>query len=390
MKKQQGAPYLLSAIIVATVCLRAPITAVGPLIGSIRASVPLPSSILGLLTTIPLVMFALVSPFVSRINTRMGTGRTMLYSLLVMAAGLLMRSYAGGWGMFLGTVLLGFGVSFGNVLIPGVIKAEFPLRIGMVTSAFTIAMSSFAALSSAISYPLSCAPGLDWRHSLAVWLIPVLAAALLWFFIRKERYSGQEPLVEDAPRPSVYRSPIAWWLTVLMGAQALMFYLFSAWLPSILQSRGISPEHAGYITFAYQLMTMPSSFLIPALAMRRPDQKGVTAILALVYAVSVTVFTFARSTVLTTVSVMVCGFSTGACFSLCMLLIGLRTATAKRAVQLSGMVQSLGYGIAAVGPTFAGFLFDQTGSWTTPLLSTLSLTVLIFLAGRKAGENRLV
>ena len=391
MEKQYKHGYLLTAILVATVCLRAPITALGPVAASIRETAALPSVLLGLMTTIPLVMFAVTSPFISRFSRRVGAGNAMLIGLMVMAAGLLMRSFAGGFGLFFGTVLLGAGISVGNVLIPGVLKAEFPGKLGMVTGAFTVCMSCFAAISAAISYPLSQQPGLDWRHSLAVWTIPTVVAMAFWVCLRKGDYCVKTPVTPvGVPRRSVFRSSTAWWLTVMMGAQALMFYLLTAWLPTILQERGMSPENAGYVAFGYQLMTMPASFLIPGVAAKRRDQRGLTAILSVVYGLSLLAFTFARSTAAMTLSALACGFSTGACFSLCMLLIGLRASDAERAVELSGMVQSLGYGVAAVGPAFAGLLFDQVGSWTIPLLSMLALAFLIFLSGRKAGEDTFV
>lgn len=391
MEKQNKRGLLLTAILVATVCLRAPITALGPVMGSVRQSVALPSAILGLLTTIPLVMFGVVSLFVSRFSNRVGAGNAMLAGLVVMALGLWLRSFAGGFGLFFGTVLLGIGISVGNVLVPGILKSEFPGKLGVVTGAFTVCMSCFAAISAAISYPLSQQPGLDWRYSLAVWLLPLALAVAMWVVLRKREYCQKQPeALGSISRKSVFRSSTAWWLTAFMGVQALMFYLLTAWLPTILQQRGMSPEHAGYVAFGYQFMTMPASFLIPAIASKRPDQRGLTAAIAGFYALSILALTFARSTVAMVVSVLACGFSTGACFSLCMLLIGLRAADAERAVELSGMVQSIGYAVAAVGPAVAGLLFDQMGSWTVPLLSMLALTFVIFLGGRKAGKNEFI
>jgi len=35
--------------------------------------------------------------------------------------------------MFVGTALLGITISFGNVLLPGLIKMNFPFKIGLMT-----------------------------------------------------------------------------------------------------------------------------------------------------------------------------------------------------------------------------------------------------------------
>ena len=137
-------------------------------------------------------------------------------------------------------------------------------------------------------------------------------------------------------------------------------------------------------------MTIPASFIIPAVAVRLRNQKGLITVVSTVYALSITLLYFAKSGALATVAVMLCGLSTGSCFSLCMLLIGLRTQTAARATSLSGMVQSLGYAFGAVGPILGGWLLDRTGGWNAAILCTAALTVVIFLSGRKAGENQLI
>lgn len=391
MNQKKLDSLLFIAILCVAVNLRAPITAVGPLMPLIKSSVSFPSSVLGLLTTIPPVMFAVVSPFVCRINDRFGAGSTLLFGLLFIGTGVALRSCAGIAGLFGGTVLLGFGVALGNVLIPGVIKARFPARVGLVTSAFTISMGVFAAISTAVSYPLSQLPGFGWRSSLAVWLIILVFALAVWWPQRKLSIASSCPAdVAEQPQRSVFRVPRAWWLTLLMGAQSFLFYFFAAWLPTLLQSKGITPEHAGYIAFAFQLMTIPASFLIPAIAVRLKNQKGLISIVSAVYGLSIALLYLAKTGTLATVAVMLCGLSTGSCFSLCMLLIGLRTRSAGRATSLSGMVQSLGYGFGALGPILGGWLLDWTGGWSAALFCAAALTLVIFVSGRKAGESEFI
>lgn len=391
MNQKKLDSLLFFAIVCVAVNLRAPITAVGSLMPLIKSSVSFPSSVLGLLTTIPPIMFAVVSPFVCRINDRFGAGSTLLFGLLFIGTGVALRSYAGIAGLFGGTVLLGFGVALGNVLIPGVIKARFPARVGLVTSAFTISMGVFAAVSTAVSYPLSQLLGFGWRSSLAVWLVLLVFALAVWWPQRKLSIASSCPAdVAEQPQRSVFRVPRAWWLTLLMGAQSFLFYFFAAWLPTLLQSKGIAPEHAGYIAFAFQLMTIPASFLIPAIAVRLKNQKGLISIVSAIYGLSIALLYLAKTGTVATVAVMLCGLSTGSCFSLCMLLIGLRTRSAGRATSLSGMVQSLGYGIGALGPILGGWLLDWTGGWSAALFCAAALTLVIFVSGRKAGESEFI
>ena len=382
--------YLLFfAIICVAVNLRAPITAVGPLIPTMKTELPFSSGVFGLLTTIPLIMFALLAPFVRRMSDRLGAGYLLLYAAIAVAFGVALRSFGGMTGLFAGTLLLGAGIAIGNVLVPGIIKARFPERIGLATGAFTISMTSFAAVSAAVSYPLSALPGMGWRNSMAVWVGLAVLGILFWLPQRKLSLTGASTAnkAENEPQTSVWRVKTAWWLTVLMGAQSFLFYFFAAWLPTIALSKGLEPVTAGYIAFAFQLMTIPAAFLIPAIATRLKDQRGLISIVAVLYITSLIGLAFATNPVFLTISVMLYGFSTGCCFNLCMLLISLRTNNAARATSLSGMVQSLGYAVGAIGPILGGWLFDLTGNWNATFACVGVLIVIIFFSGRQAGKN---
>jgi CP family cyanate transporter-like MFS transporter len=376
-------------IIFVTANLRAAITAVGPLIAIMKTDLPFSNGVLGLLTTIPLIMFASLSPFVRALSDKLGAGKTLILSLSSIALGILLRSYAGGAGLFIGTVLLGAGAAIGNVLIPGVIKARFPGRIGLATGAFTVSMTSFAAISAAVSYPLASLPGVGWRNALAVWFALALFGFLLWMPHRKLRITSNTEESEK-PQTSVWRSGTAWALTVLMGAQSFLFYFFTAWLPSIAQSKGISPTMAGYVAFAFQLSTIPAAFIISAIAVRLKNQRGLISIVAAAYFASLVAVFVLRSFVPLIIAVLMYGLSTGACFNLCILLLSLRTHSAERATSLSGMVQSIGYTLGATGPILGGWLFDQTGSWTAAFACAAAMMIVIFFSGRVAGRNRMI
>jgi len=380
---------LFLGLIFVAINLRASITAVGPLISTMKGELPFSSGVFGLLTTIPLIMFAVLSPFVRHISDRLGAGKALLYAVIAIVIGVLLRSYTGNIGLFAGTLLLGAGIAIGNVLVLGIIKARFPERLGLATGAFTISMTSFAAVSAAVSYPLSKLANMDWRNSLAVWAALAAIGILAWLPQRKLSITQQKTAMETPQKQeqSVWRTKLAWWLTVLMVAQSFLFYFFAAWLPSIALFKGLTPESAGYLAFAFQLTTIPAAFIIPAIATRLKDQRGLISVVSALYIASLCGLALVKSSALLTVCVMLYGFSTGSCFNLCMLLIGLRTRTAERATSLSGMVQSVGYAFGALGPLLGGWLFDWTGNWNAAFICVGILIVIIFFSGRQAGKN---
>ena len=385
MTKEKKANFaFLAAILLVAFNLRSPITGVGTLVRSIQSDLQLSGSVAGFLTTIPLLAFALVSPLASRIARKVGLGRALFLSLSVLTVGILLRSNLGQSGLLAGTAVIGIGIACANVLLPVVVKARYPDRIGFMTGMYSTAQTVFAGLSSAICVPLAALTGLGWRFALGVWALPSAIAALLWF-------SRRSLTIDDTPRESdrpvnVWRSPVAWFCTLYMGTQALLFYSVSAWLPSILASRGVDAATAGMLASLYQLIGIPANFLTPLIAGRMKNHRLLTGAISALYVPGMVLLWAARGMGAITASVLLIGFSTGCCFSLCMALIGLRTRCAADAAALSGMLQSVGYLIAAAGPVVVGKLFDISGGWTWPVIALIAGTLFNALLGQLAGR----
>ncbi len=179
MKKKETLLIILGIIFI-SFNLRAPITAVGSVVEMIQEEYLLSSGKAGLITTLPLIAFALISPFVAKISHRWGYGKTMAGGLGFIFVGLVIRSYTNLSGLFIGTALLGIGIALGNVLIPSIIKLKFPSKVGLVTSVYTSSMIIFAALGAGVSLPLAKGLNLGWRHALAIWLLLTFTTFIIW------------------------------------------------------------------------------------------------------------------------------------------------------------------------------------------------------------------
>ncbi|WP_312198050.1 MFS transporter, partial [Anaerospora hongkongensis] len=154
MLKHKNAFLVLGIIFIAS-NLRTPLTAVGPLVSDIRSDLGISSAMTGFLTTLPLLTFAVLSLPSSKLGTKIGNELAILLSLIVLTAGILLRSAGGSAALFAGTFLIGTGIVVGNVLIPSIIKQKFPEKVGLITSIFSIAMSLSAGISSGMSVPLA-------------------------------------------------------------------------------------------------------------------------------------------------------------------------------------------------------------------------------------------
>ena len=183
-------------------------------------------------------------------------------------------------------------------------------------------------------------------------------------------------------------SPMAWWLALYMGSQSLLFYSMVAWMPTILLSKGVDSDTVSLFSLLYQWVSVPSSFFMPILAARAKDQRPLTMGMACFYFVGMAVFLVSNNPLVLGIATCINALGAGAGISLSMCMISLRAENARPAARLSGMVQSLGYLLAASGPFIMGAIFDLTQSWSVAISFLLIDLLVMFFAASKAGANR--
>ena len=386
MKKSKSL-FLVLGILFISFNLRAPITAVGSVVKMIQEEYALGSAAAGFITTLPLIAFAIVSPFVSTLANKLGQANTMFTGLILILIGEAIRSYTGVFGLFAGTAIIGIGIAIGNVIVPGIIKRYFSHRAGLITSIYTSGMCIFAAIGAGVSIPLATGLGLGWQNTLCVWFILTSLTIFIWLpqlFILKKRHSDRNI---EHDHKSIWTSPLAWWVTLFMGVQSLLFYSLVAWLTTIIISRGLSQSFASSMALLFQLMAIPATLVIPTLCDKFKDQRILSVCVAAIYAIGMILFIFAASPVLMTISVILLSIGMGGSISLSIAFISLRSPNSHTAAELSGMSQSAGYLLAAIGPVITGFIYDLTLSWTIPIILFIGLIVILAICGIFAGKG---
>lgn len=390
MKKKEQVLIILGIIFI-SFNLRAPITAVGSVLEMIKTEYSLSAAMAGFITTLPLLAFALVSPFVSLISQKLGYGRTMAIGLILILMGELVRSYTNLLGLFMGTIFIGIGIAFGNVLIPSIIKLKFPNKVGMMTSVYTSSMMIFAAVGAGVSFPLAKTLNLGWRNSLAFWFILTFVSLIIWLpQVKVKNSQNINSKVENIkPSKPIWKSPTAWWVTFFMSTQSFLFYSLVAWLPTIIVSKGMLNSFAGTMALTLQLISIPATLTIPILCDKFKDQRGLVFITCISYLSGLLILLVGQNRILILISVVLMAFGVGGSISLAIAFISLRTPNAKAASQLSGMSQSLGYFLAAGGPMLLGTIYDKFNTWSLPILILVSLSVLLAFFGYFAGKDRI-
>ncbi|WP_028547768.1 CynX/NimT family MFS transporter [Paenibacillus sp. UNC451MF] len=387
---RSGSLLLMLGVLLVASNLRASITVVGPLTSAIRADTGLSNVLASLLTALPLVAFALLSPLAPAMARRMGTETTLFASLLALTFGIILRSIPSVATLFAGTAILGAAIAIGNVLLPSLIKRDFAGKVGLMTGLYSMSMSTWAALASGISVPLANGLGLGWRGSLGCWAVLSAVGIIVWLpQLRSVKKQNTGPSSQPASG-SMWRSPLAWQVTLFMGLQSLAFYVTIAWLPAILHDRGMSITSAGWMLSLMQAVSLPASFIMPLLAGRRSSQRGLVAFSATSALLGYAGLLFTSSPSIAPLWIVLIGIGQGGSISLALAFFALRSSNPAQAAVLSGMAQSLGYLLAAIGPILIGWLHDLTGAWTAPLLVLIVATALYLIFGVGAGRNAYV
>jgi MFS transporter, CP family, cyanate transporter len=363
--------------------MRAALTSVGPLLETIRRDIGLTAGQAGFIGTLPLLTFSAISPQVPRLARRFGIDLMLWLAMAMLVVGIVLRSLPVAGLLWVGTVLLGAAIAVANVLLPSMIKRDFPDRIGAVTGVYTAVIGVVASTAAGVAVPLAGVfPG-GWRTALGCWAGFALVALAVWSpqLRRRHRAPEQETVKPRAP----WREPLAWEVSAFMALSACGFYTMLAWFPSIVVSTGASEEYAGWMLFVYQIVGVVMSGVIPLLLPRLADQRPVAAggaLLAMLGYLGLLVVPGAAA-----VWAVLTGVGAGTLFFLALAFFSLRAADPRSSASLSGMGQSIGYLFAALGPVAIGALHDWTGGWTAPLAVLAVLAAVHTVVGLRAGRD---
>ncbi|MEV7770842.1 MFS transporter [Kitasatospora sp. NPDC086791] len=378
--------WLLAALVVVSLNLRAPIAAVSALLTPIKSGLGLSGPSQTLLTVLPalcLALFAFAGPALVR---RVGEERLVATSMIVLLVGDLVRTVRSEAALFLGTLLVVAAIGAVNGAVPGMIKRRFASRLAPVMALYTIALTIGAAGASALAPRLSGHEGTDWLASLAWITVPVaVVACVVWLPVLRERATAGRPTRIPA---ALWRDALAWQVTAFFGFMGLSFYFVLGWLPTICHQRGMTLDEGGLVQAVTSLIQVAGSLGVPLLIRRLRDQRGVAAAVGVLNAGGLIALMLVPISFGAWIAALLLGLAQGAGFALALTLIGMRAKDADTAVGLSGMAQGVGYLIAILGPLVGGMLVTASDGLPAALVLLLVVTAGQVVAGLGAGRNR--
>lgn len=372
--------------------LRPAFSSIAPVLNEIMADTGLTATGASVLTTAPVLCLGLFGPLTPWLARRIGTERTVLAVLLAILVGTGLRGLGSVPALMAGSLLAGAGIGIGNVLMPGLLKRDFPDRAPLMTGIYIMSLSVGAAVASATTAPLRVALGGWWAGALAAWTLPaavaMAAAGLVWAERIGRQPAGAGRTAARRVR-GLWRDPLAWQVTLFMGLQSMLAYVVFGWMAPVLRSRGDTAVTAGLVVSVSVVFQVIASLPTPILAARLPRQSEPAAATMVVAAASF-VALLAAPLPWQWGLAAVLGLAQGAAFSLAILMIVVRAGSSDTAAQLSGMAQGVGYTMAAFGPLLAGVLHDWSGDWRGAGWLFVVAGLGAAVAGALAGRNRLV
>ena len=375
-----GAWLAIATVVVMTLVLRPGATSVGPLLQEVLTDLGQGPTWGGVLTAMPSVCFAVFGGLAVGFASRVGINHALWIAAAMISVGLLTRAFIGDATIFLLFSVLAFaGMAVGNVLVPAFIKRHFPDRTATMMALYGTLLAVGATLASALTVPMALRLSGGWQASLAVWgvvaavaVVPTLALAL--------RDGGERIVGRLGGRgPSLWRSPRAIALGLFFGIQSMQFYAQIGWAAQMFRDGGVDAETAGLLVSIIAGFGILTGLFMPAVVQAVRDLRWIVVAMGVVLVAGYLGMLIAPTTAPWVWAVFLGLFS--ASFPMALALLTARTRDPSITVRLSGFAQSIGYGLAALGPFVVGFLRATTGGWTVPLWVLIATSVPLVIVG---------
>ena len=391
-----GGGLLLAGILATSFNMRASITGLPPVFPEMTAAAGWTTATKSALAAMPVLSFAVFSGLAPLLARKIGEERVLGVSLVLLAAGLGLRSAAPGVLLLPGTIVAGCAIALVNVLLPSMIKRRWPDLAGLVIGLYLSTLTAGAVVGAVIAVPVfnaaggtaSGGSGLAVRLTLGMWALPALAAVLVW--LPQLRFRTL-PAAADGRRGvlAMGRIPLAWQVMGFMSLQSLSYYATLSWFPTMFRDHGISADSAGNLLALMNVGNAITGLIVPVLAHRARDQRWLAGTAVILITIGLAGSAFAPNSA---VVLFVCllGLGQGGAFGLSVFLFTARAADSHTAAALSGFAQGVGYLLASAGPLLIGLLHSVTGSWTVPVAILLAVSGGQFVTGLLASRDKTI
>jgi MFS transporter, CP family, cyanate transporter len=341
--------------------LRLTILAVPPVTPLIHDNLHLSETQVGILTGLPMVLFAGAAIAGSLMIARLGALNALLIGLALCAVGSALRGIGPSVAMlYFGTVVTAFGVAVMQPSLPPLVRAWVPQRIGFATAVYINGLIIGEILPAALTIPLVL-PLIEqsWRGSFLFWGLVVAAIAMAIAL-----YAPRGPAAAPSPASRRwmpdFRNPQIWRIGLLLGCVNATYFSMNGFLPDFFTHTGRPDLIHGALT-ALNAGQLPASFLLLASAERMVRTMWSYMTFALICLLSVMAIVFLGGT-WAVAGCAVWGFG-GAAVLVLVLALPPLIAPPEDVHRVTAGIFTISYSCAVIVPVIGGALWDLTG-WT--------------------------
>jgi cyanate permease len=359
----------------------------------LKEALSLTHSQVSLMFSAPALMVVVTAIPAGIMGDKIGIRKAVGIGLVIMAGGAIMRdvvySYA---GLLASMFVFGVGLAWTFANLPKIVstfaaRANAVVTMGLVNSGMPVGTALAMALTIPVILPITH----SYHGAFVAWSIPTIVVAALWWVIVRE--PGPNKLLADLSKPAktqasfrtVIRDRNVVLISVLMFLHQFFFWSWTGWAPTLLMLKGASPSLGGLIGSMTIWVIIPTFLLMPGfsyrLGLRKPFLWIPSVILALI------AWLATRASVLLSWFIMALAGVAAATRFTTLFTLPIEMMPREDVGTASGIMLSIGYTGAVIGPVVGGGILDSSQSLNKMLLILVFASVAAALVSLRIPET---
>ena len=367
--------------------LRLTVLAVPAVISIIQQELHLSGTEVGLLSGIPVILFAIAATPGSTLISRFGVRSTLLGGLVIAAIGAALRAVsANAWQLYLTTIVMSGGIAIMQPAMAAAVREWIPDRAAFGTAVYSNGMIIGEIIPVATMLPFALPLLGSWRPALGIWSIPLIGTAILVAILG--RNSGSGAAVKQRVRwlPEL-NSWLNWRIGLILGSVTSSYFCVNGFLPAYLNGNG-RPDLVSAALTALNLSQLPTSFLLLLIADRLQGKRWPYLLFGFLFILAV-IGIMNSASYWTVLWAGLVGFTCGAALVLGLALAPLLCGNPDEVARTSAAAFAISYGFAMLISFLSGAAWDRAGSVDAALIPIFlgTLPILIFTPTLALGRK---
>ena len=383
-RKSPHVPYaiLISAMLLA-IAMWTPLLCIPPMEHILKEQLQITHAQTSLLYSIPLWMVGVVALPAGLIADRIGFRKAGGIGVTLIAVGSLLRCTTTDASALLAfTFIYGVGFGFAFASLPKIISAWIPReKTGIATGVYSAGIFIGQALAIALTIPFVFPLTNSVQGVFFIWSIPAIVVAVIWWTLLKEP-SPESLDIRSMPASGLFfrrllkktlKNKNLLLLSSFHALHLFFYYTWTGWSPTMVISKGGTPELAGFISSLTFWVAIPAAFIIPILAhragLRRPF------LWASAIAMAIAALAWANISLDMSWLPMVLVGLADCAILVTVLALPLEMVPKEEVGAATGLIITAGNIGGPIGPLVGGHIFDITGNLNLALFVLVGVAI---------------